>query len=242
MIVKCKIQTSRQDLKKGLVLPEKTSCDLAEFLGILIGDGCITNASGRYFVEIVGSPIYDKEYLTEYVAPLIEKLFSKKPTVRHRERGIRVKISSKEIFEFLVNVVGLDYGFGKCYRVRIPESLVDNWGLVKHTLRGISDTDGSLFISDKPGCLNYPSLEITTASVGLINQIYSILLKQNFRPTIRSFTPPKGARIYKLGLYGHKMVYKWFAEIGFSNPSKIRKYQEIVRRAGFEPATPRSSA
>jgi len=91
-------------------------------------------------------------------------------------------------------------------------------------VRGLFDTDGTVFVANKPGSPNYPTIELTTTSKPLASQVRMVLQKQGFRTTkiwsYRSKTSRKTA--YKVGLNGRQNLQKWPSEIGFSNP---RKYQ-----------------
>ena len=69
---------------KNIKIPNKNE-DLAELWGILLGDGHIEKTKaykiGVYHITIVGHSILDKDYLLNYVKPLIEKLFEVKVRV-----------------------------------------------------------------------------------------------------------------------------------------------------------------
>ena len=51
------------------------SPDLAEFLGVLIGDGFIGSYPGR-MIQITGHKINDKEYYQNHLIPLINGIFN----------------------------------------------------------------------------------------------------------------------------------------------------------------------
>ena len=53
------------------------SPDVAEFLGVLIGDGFIGSYPGR-MIQITGNKINDKEYYQNYLIPLIKRIFNAK--------------------------------------------------------------------------------------------------------------------------------------------------------------------
>jgi len=133
--------------------------------------------------------------------------------------------NSKEICEFLINDMKMFHGKGKCQHITIPQEIYKNWNLAKHAIRGIADTDGSIFVSKKPGIEKYPSIEITTTSVNLANQLKEILIKIGFRITLREGKrkQPRGLIPYRIGLYGKRNLKKWMEEIGFSNPYKHQR-------------------
>ncbi|MBW2994157.1 LAGLIDADG family homing endonuclease, partial [Candidatus Woesearchaeota archaeon] len=107
---------------------------------------------------------------------------------------------------------------------------VKDWRLAKHTIRGIADTDGSIFTANKHGSPNYPSIEITTSSYSLALQIRQILRQKDFRVAkIWSYKSKLSKRTtYKVPLNGKKNLAKWLKEISFSNPHKLKKALSAV--------------
>lgn len=90
-----------------LLKPKKDS-KLAEFIGILLGDGNICSyKKGKkiavYHVKIAGHLHDDKEYHLQYIKPLCEKLFNLKVKEmiysKHNERF--TVMYSKELIDFL---------------------------------------------------------------------------------------------------------------------------------------------
>jgi hypothetical protein len=206
--------------------------DLCELVGIIIGDGCITNSSKNYKIEITGSP-KEENYIKNHAYNLLNKFSGKQPKVSFRERALRIRIQSKMFFTYLTTKIGLVHGKNKAKRIFIPDLIIrKGWNYIKYTLRGIVDTDGSVFTSDKPGSPNYPSIEITTISIKLASQLFRILRMRGFRVTIRSYKPKHGERTFKVGLNGYKMIEKWNKEIGFSNSKNISKCKIILKRMG----------
>ena len=197
---------------------------VAELVGILIGDGYIYTKNKKYQIGFVGNPITDKEYF-EKIKNLIYKEWKKSIIVKIRERAVRIVINSKQITEFLINELKIFHGKGKCEKVKIPITIFNDWRLAKYTLRGIVDTDGSVFVAKKPGIEKYPSIEITTASRELAEQIKELLVKKEFRvPKIWGYKSKTGKRItYKVALNGKKNLERWIDFIGFSNPYKLKR-------------------
>jgi hypothetical protein len=201
----------------------------AELIGALIGDGYISLACGGYVVGYTGHPVNDKEYYT-YLAQLISSVWSKKVTPKVRCRGIRIAFCSKVVCQKLVGSYGMVSGASKSISVFIPKALVADWRLASATLRGLADTDGSVFFSKKPGVEKYPSLEITTSSIILAEQVRELLLIHGFRVTnLRSyFSKLSKHRTYKICLYGKENLRKWMGEIGFSNPYKRARAEALL--------------
>ena len=199
----------------------KISEELAEIVGMLIGDGYIYRANRKYQIGFVGSPKTDVE-LFENLQKLILKEWNKQTKVKVRAGGLRLVFDSKEICNFLIEELEIPHGQGKCEKVFIPEQILNNWNLAKHTIRGIMDTDGTVFVSKKPGVEKYPTMEITTTSPTLAQQLREILLGQGFRVgNIRKSLSKLSTRFaYRVPLYGKPNIKKWLEEIGFSNKYK----------------------
>lgn len=203
---------------------------VAEIVGIYIGDGYIYRGKGKYQIGFVGSPKTDVE-LFEKLKRLIKSEFNKNVKFKIRAGGLRMVFRSREICNLLIKDLELPFGMGKCERVKIPDTIFNDWNLVKYTIRGIMDTDGSIFVSKKPGIEKYPSIEITTTSITLANQLKEILSKHGFRVTnIREYFPRLGKRMsYKVALYGRINIKKWLKEIGFSNEYKRKRALDYIQ-------------
>ena len=198
---------------------------LSELIGILIGDGIIyyNTKIKKYFFEITGDPKLEVEYF-DYVSSLVQEIINKKPSIRVGGRGLRLRLYSKEFIEFLIYELGLPYG-KKSDIIKIPEK-INNWNLLKYCIRGITDTDGSLFLSKKENNLYYPSIEISTNSKFLAFQIFESL-KDKYRMCIRKFSKEGINDRYIVSVNGNIMVRKWIEEIGFSNKRKLRNINKI---------------
>jgi hypothetical protein len=192
--------------------------EVSEIIGVLIGDGYIYMKNKKYQIGFVGNPKTDRE-MFEHLKELIFKEWNKDTEIKLRERGLRLVFNSKDICLFLTKDLGIPFGEGKCEKVVIPKIILDNWQFARCTIRGIMDSDGSVFASKKPGIERYPSMEITTTSLRLANQLRDILLERGFRVTkIRSALSKTSKRIaYRVCLYGKENIRKWLNEIGFSN-------------------------
>jgi len=90
--------------------------DLCELIGIIIGDGCLSNASKRYTIEVTGSP-KEQEYLENHVRHLLSEFSGKQPKILLRERALRLRIESKIFFTFLITEAGLIHGKNKAKRI-----------------------------------------------------------------------------------------------------------------------------
>ena len=190
----------------------KLTPEIAELIGVIIGDGYIYRKNRKYQIGIVGSPITDKEYF-ERLKQLILQEWGKEVKEIFRYRGLRMVFNSKEVCTFLIDELKMFHGKGKCQNTTIPLQIYNNWNLAKNTLRGIADTDGSVFVSKKPGIEKYPSIELTTTSEKLSTQLKNLLISQGFRANARLEKRikinPNALPSYKIALYGQKNLKKW---------------------------------
>lgn len=207
------------------------SKELAELIGIIIGDGCLyySKKFNKYYIEIVGDPKLDRNHF-EYISTLVEKILNKKPTIVVRSKGLRLRFYSKEFLEFLINELKMPFGKIKGKTVKIPNKIVSfGWEFIKKCIRGIADTDGSLFLANKGYRKDYPTIEISSISKNLVYQLKKILEEKDFRIGLRKNENVPNT-IYRLSINGEIMVKKWIEEIGFSNKRHYQKYKQLPER------------
>ena len=190
---------------------------LSEFIGAIIGDGNLWSKNNHYRVEITGDPKLDKNYFRDFLIPVTKKLFNITPHVRIRQRGLRLRITSKKVYSLLIEEYNLPVGSKKGLNVTIPKQILDKKELFIACLRGIFDTDGSIFLADKGYRKDYPTIEITTTSSKLAKQIRNILIKLEYKFGFRSWKPKKFRKKWIISINGDKMVKKWMHEIGTNN-------------------------
>jgi hypothetical protein len=196
------------------------SSELCEFVGAIIGNGNLWTDGSRYRVELTGTPTLDREYFG-YLSTIANKLFKKEPyPMQVRQRGLRWRLQSKAAY-FLLTEIGLPAGKGKSHKVAIPEFILQKeWNLTKWTIRGIMDTDGTLFFSKKTYSKQiYPIIELRTCSPKLADQLDKLLSRHDFRVRTRG-NKKEG---FHVALYGTAMLKKWITEIGFSNLKHTNK-------------------
>lgn len=193
----------------------KDSWELAELIGILIGDGGITNLQVRVSIN----KIDDSEYLS-HICSLFKKLFHTNPTVFYRESTSEILISRKALVDFLVSK-GLPKGNKITQEIDIPKWIKDDRNFSRACLRGIFDTDGCVYIDNhsKRKCSSI-NLAITSASGKLLYSIYELLAREMFVPTISS---QRSIRIRK-----REQISMFFDKIGSSNPKHLKKYLNFL--------------
>ncbi|MCK5022996.1 MAG: hypothetical protein KAS04_02380 [Candidatus Aenigmarchaeota archaeon] len=228
------------DRKRELIFPKKMTDDLAEFMGIMTGDGHISyHKYGRrtnYTITVTGNSETDLKYFEQRILPLFKKLFNLdlKISKRKNEKTISVQTRSVGIYNFLLNM-GLKSAPKD--RIEIPRNVLNN-GMIIHFIRGLFDTDGGLCLKKRYRDYHYyPVISLKQKSKIIITQVERILKDLGFSfyseydvvtNDKRGFTS-KGSRIY---LYGMKNLEKWLDIIGFNNPKYTDKASHCLKLYG----------
>lgn len=218
--------------KKGNLISSKNkltnaefSCDIynpefLEFLGILFGDGWLSNLHYKNkeinLIGISGHMVKDKEFLN-YVQKKIFHLFNRRATikVKEKENAMDLVFSHKQLLNFLNKK--LYFSIGKNRNLKIIDELL-SWKYSKHIIRGVFDTDGSIYFDKfNPGL--YPVLEICMRQPYLISQIGNILKEQGFNLRIKDKE--------RIILKGKHQVYKWYNEIMPNNSRHLEKFKRL---------------
>lgn len=199
--------------------------NINEFIGVMIGDGCLLDYPKyrQYGIEISGNATEEKDYYQK-LSMFIKDEFklNSKVFVREYKDGshcLKLTVHNKKFALYLKNTYGL--AKSKTYTVKIPSQLM-NWEEGKHVLRGIFETDGSLYFSKSRITTNkptYPRLEITTVSHDLAAQIVELLANNGFKVQCHN---NRGSIVIYLS--GVRMLEKWIEEIGFSSQKNWTKY------------------
>lgn len=194
------------------------SKNLAEFTGIILGDGGITKGQ----VIVYTNMITDKEH-GYFVSRLMQKLFGVKPSVHFLKEStlMRVSVSRMKLVTFCNEKLGLKTGNKFKLQVDIPDWIKGNLEFEKACVRGLIDTDGSLFhechtIKGKKYC--YPRLSFVTASMPLRNSVVHILQKFKLNPKVR------GANQRYVQIEEKEKIEEYFKIIGTSNTKHLKRY------------------
>lgn len=196
----------------------KRNSDLAEFIGIMMGDGGIS----KYQVVVTLHHIDDLEYAS-YVAILIKKLFKITPRIYHfPEKSVNnIVISRREMVEYL-NRLGLPIGNKIKHQIDIPEWIKKDKGFSIACLRGLIDTDGCIFTHRyrvKGTWYAYKKLSFTSASEPLRQSVHTILQELGLHSRIAG-TDVRLDRVADMKRY--------FSIIGSHNEKHLRRYGNTV--------------
>ncbi len=226
------------DRMKKVTLPTKMSSDLAEEIGIHIGDGSLSiRPKYRHYDYFVCLGIHEKDYM-KHVLQLIQSLYriKVKPIERTKDSSLIATISSKKLTLWKLS---LGLPSGDKGQINIPKSVLDS-KFILDCVRGIFDTDGSLTFKKKYKDVHYyPVIKITSKSKILISQIYDITFKLGFTvytyfdERMKSSTGTISTE-HSLFISGNKSLEMWMDLIGSRSPVHISKYL-IWKKFGFCP-------
>lgn len=191
--------------------------DLAEFLGIVLGDGGLT--AGQ--CEISLHMIDDIEY-SKHVQRLADKLFGAKSSISSypKHNVIKVVISGI-LFTQLLEQFGLRRGNKIKHQVDIPGWIKENPAYLRACMRGLYDTDGGTFTHNHTVSghkYKHFGLTFTSASRPLLHSFIDGLRQNGF--SIHA-TP------VNVFIYGVKTSQRFFEIFQPNNPksrARLSKY------------------
>lgn len=189
------------------IIEPKESAELAEFMGIMLGDGGLTH----FQCSIYLNSETDQEFAF-YTKNLINKLFGLIPKIYiHKKHKVwRISISSVNLVKYLTSK-GLSLGNKVHLQVEVPNWIQQKPEYIKACIRGLIDTDGSLIIHRyriKGKEYSYPRLTFSNKSQPLLNFVYRELKFLGFNPKINR---------YEICLYSQDEVRKYLEIIGVNN-------------------------
>ncbi len=219
----CSLKCANSYNRNGLSLVHlpKHNSDLAEFIGVCLGDGC----TSRFQVTVFLNSIADKEYIFCIIS-LIKRLFPGATTSVFKRKNynmVDIKINSVTVSQFM-----------KKNGIVSNAKFIPNWILkrpiyIKSCIRGLFDTEGSISFKQyesRLGVSLYKQLNFRNNDIQLMTFVRDNLLKLDFKPTVT----------LKQSLYlsTHEGINKFSKLIGFSNPklnarSKIETIEQYHR-------------
>ena len=174
---------------------------LAELIGVILGDGCITKFERTEALRVVCNS-KDKKYAC-YVADLIKKVFGKQATCirRKRENAIDIRLYQKYISARLK----LPAGNKIVNNVGVPKWIYRKYIYMIFCLKGIFNTDGHF----KKNIDNYLHvIELTNHCKHILNDTFKMLKKLGFNPQL-------GKKCVRLAR--KEEVYRFIKIIDFRN-------------------------
>jgi len=196
--------------------------ELAELIGILLGDGSLgiynskvgNRVKTQYRIKVTLNAEKDLAY-SSYVAKLFEKVFKQTPKIwKRKEKAIDVYLLGRQSLYYLLEL-GLVLA-PKWERAIVPERFLkppsDRW-----ILRGYMDTDGCISVVNNNG-IRYPRIEMKICPSPMQNQLIRFMQQNGLEPQINRLEKGK----VRVVLAGMKKLRKWNDLIGFSNERNLK--------------------
>ena len=206
ILQECPVQRPRQSVK------------LAEFIGIMLGDGGMS----KYQATITLHHIDDLAF-SKHVVSLIQQLFNITPRVYHYPKSSvnDITISRIGIVRYL-HELGLAVGSKVAQQVDMPSWVKKDSRYAIACLRGLVDTDGSVFThnySVKGKRYSYKKLIFTSRSQPLQLSVAKLLINFGINARISGFDVCVDSR---------ESMRKYFDLIGSHNPKHLKRYTSKV--------------
>ncbi len=218
--------------------------EIAEIFGNATGDGSfIETKRGKIRFQLRGHITEDREHYENFIIPIFNKRIALPLTEKKvglltykKRNSYGIGTESKKIWKFLQSV-GLPLGSKE--KMKIPKWIKENQENTKAFIRGLMDTDGSVYFSN-PKNNKVMSFDIGLTSKYLISQVYEILVSLGYNPyVIKPYRKKKPTEktLYKVRIRRKSDIEKWIKEIGFRNPKHSTKVEVYLKYGCCPPRT-----
>jgi len=208
-----KIVLRQKYLKKTITIPPLTE-GLSEVIGALAGDGHVSIPN--YEVSITCSNLVDREY-AYYLKNKLEELFNIQFKIYIQNNAIKVKTYSKELVLFLRKEFELPMGKKKG-NLHIPKMIRSDPTFLRSYLRGLFDTDGSIYARRKKDIV----VEFISGDQNYLKEIKEALSFLGF------YAPSYGKN---LRIYRKALLQKFLDDIKPANSKHLKRYTTLSERA-----------
>jgi intein/homing endonuclease len=201
--------------RQKIKIPNINTTEFAEFYGIMLGDGCIySNMSG---ICVAGHSVLDYMYHKNRLGLLIRILFGIEPKYYYSkdQKLIRTVVYSREVAKFFKEL-GFPVGLKKESTLVIPSIFFSNKNILKSCIRGLYDTDGTIY--HHKGAKSIIEISITDLTLKEMTRKALELLGLNVKKTTK--------RVY---LSGKEKTINFFNEILPANPRHTIKFSYLLK-------------
>ena len=232
---------SKSDITRSIVLPKFLNKELAEFMGIMVGDGHLSFSIGkqRGGTLLIRSDLAiacnkDERDYTKYITNQFFLLFNIKLSYEpdNRSETVLLRAHSKGIVQFLNKICEIPLN-RKTDIAFIPNIIKNADNELKFAfLRGLADTDFSVIFRYRNGKgHNYPTIKASFKSKILVRDLEFLFKELDFKCSTyydiikydHRFGPTTINNIY---LYGRNNFRMWNENISFSNKKFLRKVEK----------------
>lgn len=206
---------------KSYTLPSGYSSKLAEYIGIMLGDGGLT--PGQICITLNGEA--DREYIL-FVCQIGKELFGESPRIhKHKnDKGVSLYYNGVSLVHYLTTL-GLKIGSKVKQQVGVPDWISSMQEYKIACLRGLMDTDGGVFLHKYKGNNKeyvYKKICFTNRSKPLLMFVSQTLEGLGFTPKIIDKIENK-----KVWLYNEQEVNRYLQIVGTHN-ARLCKHNQIL--------------
>lgn len=195
--------------------PEQIDERLAEFIGLLAGDGHVSRIN--YEISVTCHKRLDKDYVTNRVSKLFLDLFSLNAAIRESKINnvIKCSVHSKLLSEYLTTNFLIPRGKKKG-KLHIPTQIRAEKGFLMSYIRGLFDTDGSIY------CRRKKSLVVSIASRDpvFLNEVKNALIELGYSASV------SGKNLY---IYNQEQINRFMREVKPSNMKHLNRYDNFIK-------------
>ena len=198
---------------------------LAEFVGAVLGDGHVCSYKkgkkvGVYGIRIAGDMNKDREYHINYLKKLCGVILGieAREILRPKMNERFLDMASKELVKFFGDM-GIKAGNKIKNQSTIPKWIWKEYSFLRACLRGLIDTDGSIFRMSKQDP-NLLRINFVNHNITLLNDAREAFIKLGFNPS-----KIVNNRVFYLSRKDN--IDKYLKEIGFSNSKHIQTASKV---------------
>ncbi len=192
------------------LIPREKTADLAEFIGIMLGDGHIS-----HFQIVISLGSKERDYAS-HVIKIFHKVFGIRPKIAVRETGyLDVYFGSVDLVNWLLRD-GLVFNKVKS-QVCVPAWVMSRKNFMQRFIKGFFDTDGSIY-----GLKYGRQIAFRNESVPILQALQVMLRKLEYKPSAIS-----SGKIY---LTRKEDIQKFFREIFPANPRHTQRFRSFTEK------------
>ena len=210
-------------IRKRINLSDRPTPELAEIIGIMLGDGSLYLSKKLKYHTIVCFHKKETPYL-DYVKNILETYFYPyKFRIQELDHEFFLMNVSKCVGKVLT-LTGIKAGNKVKNKVSIPQWVFSDRKFIQSVLRGLFDTDGSVYRKYD----DYAQICFKLAGYPLLESIRKALTKLSFNPTkIQVGHSYIGGPQWKFYLSRQGEIRKFFYEIKPANEKHLKRFENI---------------
>jgi len=196
--------------------PKQIDEKLAEFIGLLAGDGHVSRIN--YEISVTCHKKLDKDYINNRVSKLFLDLFSIDAKIRESKENnvVRCSVHSKMLSEYLTTNFLIPRGKKKG-KLHIPTQIRTEKELLIPYIRGLFDTDGSIYCRRKKSLV----VSIISRDPVFLHEVKTCLTGLGYSPSV------SGKNLY---LYTQEEIKRFFREIKPANLKHLNRYDNFINK------------